>query len=51
MMAEHREVEYATATGNDYAEHENMYRRFVALLKWNSIIVIGILILMAYFLI
>ena len=25
-MAEHREVEYATATGNDYAEHERTYR-------------------------
>jgi Bacterial aa3 type cytochrome c oxidase subunit IV len=30
-MAEHGEVEYATATGNDYAEHEGTYRSFLHL--------------------
>ena len=36
-MADHGEVEYATAEGNDYAEHEATYERFVHL------VVIGIL--------
>ena len=49
-MADHGEVEYATATGNDYAEHERTYRTFVALVKWNVIIIAIILVLMAYFL-
>jgi hypothetical protein len=30
-MADHAEVEYATAPGNDYAEHEETYRRFLHL--------------------
>jgi len=30
-MAEHGEVEYATATGNDYKEHESTYEAFVHL--------------------
>jgi hypothetical protein len=50
-MADHGEVEYATATGNDYAEHEASYRLFLGLAKWVSIVVIVILILMAYFLV
>jgi hypothetical protein len=49
-MAEHREVEYATATGNDYTEHEGTYRLFVSLVKWNIIVIAVILILMAIFL-
>ncbi|MFL5098581.1 MAG: aa3-type cytochrome c oxidase subunit IV, partial [Xanthobacteraceae bacterium] len=28
-MADHAEVEYATAAGNDYDEHEGTYRRFL----------------------
>ena len=28
-MADHGTVEYATATGNDYAAHEQSYERFV----------------------
>jgi Bacterial aa3 type cytochrome c oxidase subunit IV len=36
-MADHGEVEYATADGNDYAEHEGTYENFVHL------VVIGIL--------
>jgi hypothetical protein len=50
-MAEHREVEYATATGNDYDEHEKTYRRFILLLKWHVYVIVAILILMAYFLV
>jgi hypothetical protein len=49
-MAEHREVEYATADGNDYAEHEKTYRLFVALVKWNIIIIAIILVGMYWFL-
>jgi len=30
-MADHAEVEYATADGNDYAEHEQTYERFLHL--------------------
>ena len=30
-MADHAEVEYATASGNDYTEHEETYRRFLHL--------------------
>jgi hypothetical protein len=50
-MAEHREVEYATATGNDYAEHEGTYRLFVRLVKWHIIVIAAILVLMAIFLV
>jgi hypothetical protein len=30
-MADHGEVEYATATGNDYKEHEGTYEAFLHL--------------------
>ena len=30
-MADHGEVEYATATGNDYNEHEGTYEYFIHL--------------------
>jgi len=49
-MADHGEVEYATATGNDYGEHEGTYRFFLQLVKWNLVTIIIILVLMAYFL-
>jgi hypothetical protein len=50
-MADHGELEYATADGNDYAEHEQMYRSFVALVKGAIAVVVVILILMAIFLV
>ena len=50
-MADHAEVEYATATGNDYAEHEKTYKFFIGLAKWGTVSVIILLILMAYFLV
>jgi hypothetical protein len=50
-MADHGEVEYATANGNDYAEHEATYLRFLAFAKWGTTSVIIIVILMAYFLV
>jgi hypothetical protein len=50
-MADHAEVEYATADGNDYAEHERTYEMFIALTKWGIIFLVILLILMAYFLV
>jgi hypothetical protein len=50
-MADHGEVEYATATGNDYPAHEETYRHFVTLVKTVLAIVVVILILLAYFLV
>jgi hypothetical protein len=49
-MADHAEVEYSTATGNDYPAHEQTYRTFISLTKVMMAIVIAIVILMAYFL-
>lgn len=49
-MADHGVSEYAVATGNDYAAHEETYVRFLAFLKWGTIHVVVILILMAIFL-
>ena len=49
-MADHGEVEYATATGNDYAEHEGTYRFFLRVVKWSVSVVVVILIGMAVFL-
>ena len=49
-MADHGEVEYATATGNDYPAHELTYRNFITLVKVMIVIVAAIVILMAIFL-
>jgi len=48
-MADHGEVEYATATGNDLPAHEQTYRNFITLVKAIVAIVVVILILLAYF--
>jgi hypothetical protein len=48
-MADHGELEYATAEGNDYTAHEQMYRNFVTLVKVGVIAVAIIVILLAYF--
>jgi Bacterial aa3 type cytochrome c oxidase subunit IV len=50
-MADHGEVQYATATGNDYPAHEQTYRSFVTLVKVHIAVVAIIVILMAYFLV
>jgi hypothetical protein len=50
-MADHGEVEYATADGNDYAEHEGTYQAFITLTKWGIGFLVVLLILMAYFLV
>ncbi len=49
-MADHGELEYATADGNDYPAHEQTYRGFVMLVKVGIAAVVVILILMALFL-
>jgi hypothetical protein len=49
-MADHGEVEYATAAGNDYAAHEETYRNFITLVKVTMAVVIAIVVGMAYFL-
>jgi hypothetical protein len=50
-MADHGEVEYATADGNDYAEHEGTYDMFITLTKWMIGFLVILLIGMAYFLV
>ena len=50
-MADHAEVEYATADGNDYAEHEATYESFITMTKWGIGFLVILLILMAYFLV
>jgi hypothetical protein len=50
-MADHGEVEYATATGNDYEAHEETYRNFITLTKSVLVTVVVIVVLMAYFLV
>ena len=49
-MADHAEVEYATATGNDYPAHEQTYRGFITLVKVMMAVIAAIVILMAIFL-
>jgi hypothetical protein len=49
-MADHAKVETADQTGDDLAEHENTYRFFVRLVKWNVALIAAILVLMAIFL-
>ena len=49
-MADHADVEYAKATGNDLAAHEQSYRNFVTLVKTGLAVVVVIVILMAVFL-
>jgi hypothetical protein len=49
-MADHGEMAYSTAEGNDYAAHEQTYEGFIKLVKYGTGSVIVILILMAVFL-
>jgi hypothetical protein len=48
-MAEHEEIEYATAAGNDYSEHEQSYRLFLQIVKWHLIVIPLILLALAFF--
>lgn len=49
-MADHGEVTYTTADGNDYVAHEQTYIGFLTLVKWGTISVIVIVALMGLFL-
>jgi Bacterial aa3 type cytochrome c oxidase subunit IV len=49
-MDDHGQLEYATATRNDYPAHEQMYRTFVTLTRTGVAVIAVILILMAIFL-
>jgi hypothetical protein len=49
-MAEHNEVAYTTADGNDYQAHEQTYEGFIMLVKYGTGAVIIIVGLMAIFL-
>lgn len=49
-MSDHAEVQYATATGNDYAAHEQTYSNFITLVKVMMGVVVTIVVLMAIFL-
>ncbi len=48
-MADHGEIQYATATGNDYPAHEQTYRSFVTLVRAVLAAIVVILILLAFF--
>ncbi len=49
-MAQHTEVAYTTADGNDYPAHEQTYEGFIRLVKYGTGAVVLILVLMAIFL-
>ena len=49
-MADHAEVAYTTAEGNDYPAHEQTYEGFIKLVKYGPGSVVLILILMAIYL-
>jgi Bacterial aa3 type cytochrome c oxidase subunit IV len=49
-MDDHGQLEYATATGNDYLAHEQTYHTFVTLTKSAVAVIAVIVILMAIFL-
>lgn len=49
-MAEHNEVAYTTADGNDYPAHEQTYEGFIKLVKIATCVVVFIVSMMAIFL-
>ena len=49
-MAEHNEMAYTTADGNDYSAHEQTYEGFIKLVKYGPAAVIFIIAMMAIFL-
>ena len=49
-MADHNEVAYTTADGNDYVAHEQTYEGFIMLVKYGTAAVVIIVALMGYFL-
>jgi Bacterial aa3 type cytochrome c oxidase subunit IV len=49
-MADHNEVAYTTADGNDYPAHEQTYDGFITLVKYGTVAVVIIVSLMGFFL-
>ena len=49
-MAEHNEVAYTSADGNDYIAHEQTYENFIQLVKYGSAVVIFIVAMLKIFL-
>ena len=49
-MADHSEVAYTTADGNDYIAHEATYEGFIKLVKYGTFTVALIVFLMYWFL-
>lgn len=49
-MADHGEVAYSTADGNDYVAHEQTYVGFLKLVKYGTIAVVILVALMGIFL-
>jgi hypothetical protein len=49
-MADHSEVAYTTADGNDYPAHEQTYEAFLKLTKYSTVTLVVLLALMAIFL-
>jgi hypothetical protein len=49
-MADHGEVAYTTADGNDYVAHEATYEGFIKLVKYGTLAVAIIVALMGFFL-
>jgi hypothetical protein len=49
-MAEHNEVAYTTADGNDYLAHEQTYEGFIMLVKYGTAAVAVIVFMMWVFL-
>ena len=41
-MADHAELQYADALGNDYPAHEHTYRNFVTLVKTSLAVIVVI---------
>jgi hypothetical protein len=46
-MVDHGEVEYATATGNDYAAHEHTYESFVRTVTVGTLFVVNVVVVLA----
>ena len=49
-MANHNEVAYTTADGNDYPAHEQTYEGFIVLVTYGTAVVVMIVALMGFFL-
>jgi hypothetical protein len=46
-MVDHGEVEYATATGNDYPEHVHTYESFVRTVTVSTLFVVNVVVVLA----